>query len=205
MALRPIAIQLHLLVRNLRQPLGVDGVVDLVAACRRRLGMTRPKITTTLGRPNRARPPDRRSGVTQGLGEAPAAVLPVLDQRLEPGHASADDSQVDLDGRPDPEMQSLPGGVVCFIDDVVDPEGAQTAGDADEQTEAEEDDEGDALGERQSCLEQRPERQRPHDEVGQDRHDGLEEEGRRLLDTLALGAEDIPIIRDGAVHEGERS
>jgi len=167
--------------------------------------MTRPKITTTPWRPNRARPPDRRGSVTQGLGEALAAVPPVLHQRLEPGHAAADDSQVDLDGRPDPEMQSLPGGVVGFINDVVDPEGAQTAGDADKETEAEEDDEGDALGERQSCLEQRPERQRPHDEVGQDRHDRLEEEGRRLLDALALGAENIPVIRDGAIHEGEGS
>ena len=117
LALGAIAIQLHLLVRNLGQPLGVDIVVDLGTAMRR-FGTVRE--SAALG----ARPPDGGSGVAQGIAEGLAAVLPVLDQRLEPGHAAADDSEVDLDGGPDPEVQALPGGIVGPIDDVVDPEGA---------------------------------------------------------------------------------
>lgn len=73
----------------------------------------------------------------------------IIDERLEPWDTAADDAEMDLDGGPDPEVEALPCRVEGPLNDVVDPVGAHTAGDADEETEAEEDDEGDALGERE--------------------------------------------------------
>lgn len=68
------------------------------------------------------------------------------EQRLERWDAPADDTDVCFNGSPDPDLVSLPRGIVCLEECVVDPVGAEAACNNDDTADREENDEPDTLG-----------------------------------------------------------
>ena len=80
------------------------------------------------------------------LGPRAAGAIMRAYQRLERRDASANDAKMDLDGGPDPEVESLPGDVVGSLDNVPDPVGAHAGAKDDKEAKAEEHKQSNTLG-----------------------------------------------------------
>lgn len=121
-----------------RAPLKVN-VLSLAAQ------VVHPHRGATLGSDRSCRPlPVRLWSASAGAGDRLPSP-PEPEQHLEPRDAAADDAQLHLDRGPDPQVEAVPCDIVGFFQDIIAPVDADAAGDDDDQTEAEERDEGEPL------------------------------------------------------------
>lgn len=66
-------------------------------------------------------------------------------KRFQSGNASANDAHVGFDGRPEPDLESMPRRIIRPKQDIMDPVRPEAACDDNDAADAKEDDEADAL------------------------------------------------------------
>jgi hypothetical protein len=119
------------------------------------------------------------------------------EQRLERRNASTYHTHVGLDGRPYPDVEPLPRGIVCLEKSVMDPVCAEAACHDDDAADAEEGDKANTLWHGEREAEQSRNWQRVDHEIGQDVDDGLDDERRALSNAISMIGCKLPVALDG--------
>lgn len=114
----------------------------------------------------------RTSGRAVTVGRTRGSSLG-LEKRSQSWYAAADDARVDLHGSPDPEHVAMPCYVVGLRDNLVDPVGAETPSENDNETEGEDAEKNGTLEGWKPETHQSRKRQNVYDRVGDDCERGL--------------------------------
>lgn len=122
-----------------------------------------------------------------------------LEQRLEPRNATADETQLDLDRGPQPQLEAVPCDVVCLLQDVVNPVYTDAAGEDDDEAEAEEGDQREPLRERQLGVVERRQRERPYEKIKESGNGGMRDQRRCFVDAIVRVFVEVPVAVDRTV------
>jgi len=118
-------------------------------------------------------------------------------QHFQGGHTSADHPEIGFNSRPDPKIETLPGDIVCLIDNVVNPISAHDAGDDDDAAEAEEDHESDALNDRQAKLAESWHWKNVNHDIDKHSDDSMAQDWWTFGYALTVCGEEVPIFFAG--------
>ena len=96
-------------------------------------------------------------------------------------------------------MEAVPCDVVRLVHNVMSPVGADAAGEDNDQSEAKESDEGDALRERQLGVVEGRQWKNPQVKVEDGGNGGVSDHRRAFVDTMVRVERGVPVARDRTI------